>query len=164
MKCYSFAVFWNFRILKVVLGYKKWSKTAENEDSQRKIVELSNDMSDVFLAFLEMKCDTPYPTLFKWGEFMDSCEGSSLKMWILAFWTILVNACWPHVCDMRKFILGPGSIYLKSLPPKYHVQKCKIHHEGSKKPFFVPTRGWWNNHLIIIWLVDVHFPFRVFRI
>ena len=79
MKCYGFAVFWNFRILKVVLGYKKWSKTAENEDSQRKIVELSNDMSDVFLAFLEMKCDTPYPTLFKWGEFMDSCEGSSLK-------------------------------------------------------------------------------------
>ena len=80
MKCYSFAVFWNFRILKVVLGYKKWSKTAENEDSQRKIVELSNDMSDVFLAFLEMKCDTPYPTLFKWGEFMDSCEGSSLSL------------------------------------------------------------------------------------
>ena len=77
MKCYGFAVFWNFRILKVVLGYKKWSKTAENEDSQRKIVELSNDMSDVFLAFLEMKCDTPYPTLFKWGEFMDSCERSS---------------------------------------------------------------------------------------
>ena len=59
MKCYGFAVFWNFRILKVVLGYKKRSKTAENEDSQRKIVELSNDMSDVFLAFLEMKCDTP---------------------------------------------------------------------------------------------------------
>ena len=23
-------------------------------------------------------CDTPYPTLFKWGEFMDSCEGSCL--------------------------------------------------------------------------------------
>ena len=45
--------------MKVVLGYKKLSKTAENEDSQRKIVELSNDMSDVFLAFLEMKCETP---------------------------------------------------------------------------------------------------------
>ena len=58
MKCDGFAVFWNFRILKVVLGYKKWSKTAENEDSQRKIVELSDDMSDVFVAFLEMKCDT----------------------------------------------------------------------------------------------------------
>ena len=86
MKCYGFAVFWNFRILKVVLGYKKWSKTAENEDSQRKIVELSNDMSDVFLAFLEMKCDTPYPTLFKWGEFMDSCEGSSLTLFWNLFW------------------------------------------------------------------------------
>ena len=59
MKCYGFAVFWNFRILKVVLDYKKSSKIAENGDFQRKIVELSNDMSDVFLAFLEMKCDTP---------------------------------------------------------------------------------------------------------
>ena len=73
MKCYGFAVFWNFRILKVVLGYKKWSKTAENEDSQRKIVELSNDMSDVFLAFLEMKCDTPtaiYTTMVSWWTAM----------------------------------------------------------------------------------------------
>ena len=79
MKCYDFAVFSNIWILKVVLGYKKWSKIAEIVDSQRKIVKLSNDMSDVFVAFLEMKCDYPYPTLFKWGEFMDSCEGCSLK-------------------------------------------------------------------------------------
>ena len=79
MKCYGFAVFWNFRILKVVLGYKKWSKTAENEDSQRKIVELSNDMSDVFLAFLEMKCDTLYHGLHNHGELVDGCEGSSLN-------------------------------------------------------------------------------------
>ena len=79
MKCYGFAVFWNFRILKVVLGYKKWSKTAENEDSQRKIVELSNDMSDIFLAFLEMKCDTLYHGLHNHGELVDSCEGSSLS-------------------------------------------------------------------------------------
>ena len=79
MKCYGFAVFWNFRILKVVLGYKKWSKTAENEDSQRKIVELSNDMSDVFLAFLEMKCDTRYHGLHNHGDLVDSCEGSPLK-------------------------------------------------------------------------------------
>ena len=74
MKCYDFAVFSNIWILKVVLGYKKWSKIAEIVDSRRKIVKLSNDMSDVFVAFLEMKCDYPYPTLFKWGEFMDSCE------------------------------------------------------------------------------------------
>ena len=80
MKCYGFAVFWNFRILKVVLGYKKWSKTAENEDSQRKIVELSNDMSDVFLAFLEMKCDTLYHGLHNHGELVDSCEGSPLML------------------------------------------------------------------------------------
>ena len=42
----------SFRLQKVI-------KKAENEDSQRKILELSNDMSDVILAFLEMKCDTP---------------------------------------------------------------------------------------------------------
>ena len=45
---------------------------------------------DVFLAFLQMKCDTPYPTLFKWGEFADSCEGISLKpgmiSWKKTFW------------------------------------------------------------------------------
>ena len=46
-------------ILKVVLGYKKWSKIAENVDSERKIVKLSNDMSDVFVTFLEIKCDHP---------------------------------------------------------------------------------------------------------
>ena len=59
MKCYDFAVFSNIWILKVVLGYKKWSKIAEIVDSQRKIVKLSNDMSDVFVAFLEMKWDYP---------------------------------------------------------------------------------------------------------
>ena len=59
MKCYDFAVFSNIWILKVVLGYKKWSKIAEIVDSQRKVVKLSNDMSDVFVAFLEMKCETP---------------------------------------------------------------------------------------------------------
>ena len=80
MKCYDFDVFWNFRILKVVLGYKKWSKTAENEDSQRKIVELSNDMSDAFLAFLERKCDTLYHGLHNHGELVDKCEGSSLSL------------------------------------------------------------------------------------
>ena len=79
MKCYDFAVFSNIWILKVVLGYKKWSKIAEIVDSQREIVKLSNDMSDVFVAFLEMKCDYPYPTLLNWGEFMDSCEGCSLR-------------------------------------------------------------------------------------
>ena len=91
MKCYGFAVFWNFRILKVVLGYKKWSKTAENEDSQRKIVELSNDMSDVFLAFLEMKCDTRYHGLHNHGDLVDSCEGSPLKpqkAWISLFFLL----------------------------------------------------------------------------
>ena len=40
-------------------------------------------MSDVFVTSLEMKCDTPYPTLLKWGEFMDSCDGSSLKVFVL---------------------------------------------------------------------------------
>ena len=79
MKSYGFAVFWNFRILKVVLGYKKWSKTAENSDSQRKVVELSNDKSHVFLTFLEMKCDTTYHGLHNHGELVDSCEGSSLN-------------------------------------------------------------------------------------
>ena len=72
MKCYDFAVFSNIWILKVVLGYKKWSKIAENVDSQRKLVNLFNDMWDVFVTFVEMKCDHLYPTLFKLGEFMDS--------------------------------------------------------------------------------------------
>ena len=93
MKCYGFAVFWNFRILKVVLGYKKWSKTAENEDSQRKIVELSNDMSDVFLAFLEMKCDTLYHGLHNHGELVDSCEGSSLNMETNEFLDTQIMGC-----------------------------------------------------------------------
>ena len=69
MKCYGSAVFSNIWILKVVLGYKKWSKIAENVDSQRKIVKLSNDMSDVFVTFLEMKCDIRVPfctTMVSW--------------------------------------------------------------------------------------------------
>ena len=45
---------------------------------------------------------------------------------------------------------GLVSIYLKSLPPKYHVQKCKTHHGGRKKHFFLSTGGWWNNHLQLI--------------
>ena len=78
MKCYDFAVFSNIWILKVVLGYKKWSEIVKSVDSQRKIVKLSNDMSDVFVTSLEMKCDIHYHILFKWGEFIDSCEGCSL--------------------------------------------------------------------------------------
>ena len=31
---------------------------------------------------------------------------------------------------------GLVSIHLKSLPLRYHVQKCKTHHRGSKKHFF----------------------------
>ena len=42
---------------------------------------------------------------------------------------------------------GLVSIYLKSLPPKYDVQKYKTYHGGSKKTFFVPRPRWWNNHL-----------------
>ena len=99
MKCYGFAVFWNFRILKVVLGYKKWSKTAENEDSQRKIVELSNDMSDVFLAFLEMKCDTLYHGLHNHGELVDSCEGSPLT---IVYLNQLKKTYTIIVCDYKK--------------------------------------------------------------
>ena len=64
MKCYDFAVFSNIWILKVVLGYKKWSKIAEIVDSQRKIVKLSNDMSDVFVTSLEIKVDPPRIPLF----------------------------------------------------------------------------------------------------
>ena len=105
MKCYGFAVFWNFRILKVVLDYRKWSKTNENEDSQRKFVELSNDMSDVFLTFLEMKCDTTYHGLHNHGELVDSCEGSSLSKpikWSLNYikWLLLVE-----VLTFRDFVV-----------------------------------------------------------
>ena len=72
-----------------------------------------------------------------------------LKTWILAFWTTLVNSCWPHVCDMTKDILGACK-YISQVPsPKYHVQKCKSHHVGWKKHFFVPTGSWWYNHLQI---------------
>ena len=51
------------------------------------------------------------------------------------------NDLWPNI------FWGPWSIYLKSLSSKYHVQKCKTHHGGSKKPYFFPTTRWWNNHL-----------------
>ena len=102
MKCYGFAVFWNFRILKVVLGYKKWSKTAENEDSQRKIVELSNDMSDVFLAFLEMKCDTLYHGLHNHGELVDSCEGSPLNRQIQ--WQCDFEEFWSDFHQILRFL------------------------------------------------------------
>ena len=54
-------------------------KISKIVDSQRKIIEVSNDMSDVFVTFLEMKFGTPYPTLIKWGEFMDKFEGCSLR-------------------------------------------------------------------------------------
>ena len=35
------------------------------------------------------------------------------------------------------FILALVSIYLKFLPPKYHLKKSKTHHRGSKKHFFL---------------------------
>ena len=38
-----------------------------------------------------------------------------LKTWILAFWTTLVNSCWPHVRDMTKYILGACK-YLSQVP------------------------------------------------
>ena len=55
----------------------------------------------------------------------------------MAFWTAVVNACWLHVFDMTK----------------YHDQKWKIHHEGSKKTFFFPITCWWNNHLEIAHII-----------
>ena len=38
-----------------------------------------------------------------------------LKTSILAFWMTLVNMCWPHVCDMTKYILGACK-YLSQVP------------------------------------------------
>ena len=64
----------------------------------------------------------------------------------MAFWTTLVNACWPHVCDMTKYIWGLVSIYLKSLPQNIMPRNAKLIMR-SKKSFFLPTRGWWNNYL-----------------
>ena len=99
------------------------------------ILKLENKKIEIYQRFRLILCNFWRP--------------NCLKTWIFAFWTTLVNSCWPHVCDMAKYILGLVSIYLKSLPPTYHAQKCKTHHGGSKKPYFFPTTGWWNNHLHI---------------
>jgi len=42
------------------------------------------------------------------------CE-NCLKTWIWALWTTLVNACWPHACDMTENILGTCK-YLSQIP------------------------------------------------
>ena len=74
-----------------------------------------------------------------------------LKTSILLFWATLVNTCWPyHMCViLPNEVWGLVSIYLKSLPPKYHVKKSKTHRGGSSNHFFCLRNGWWNNHLHI---------------
>ena len=57
-----------------------------------------------------------------------------------------------HMCVISpNEVWGLVSIYLKSLPPKYHVKKSKTHHGGSKNKnhffLFASTGRWWNNHL-----------------
>ena len=54
-----------------------------------------------------------------------------LKTSILALWTTLVNACWPHVCYMIKYFWGLGRIYLKSLPPNITYRNAKLTMRGQ---------------------------------
>ena len=47
-----------------------------------------------------------------------------------------------HMCVIwPNTFWGLVSIYLKSLPPKYHVQKCKTHHGGVEKTIFLSLHG-----------------------
>ena len=61
---------------------------------------------------------------------------NSLKTWILAFWTTLVNACWPHVCDMTKYILGACK-YLSQVPsPQISCLEMQNSSWGVEKTIF----------------------------
>ena len=69
--------------------------------------------------------------------------------WKREFWPFgpLWSTRVDHMCVIwPNTFWGLVSIYLKSLPPRYHVQKIKTHH-GSKKTFFLSGTRWWNNHL-----------------
>ena len=59
-----------------------------------------------------------------------------LKTSILAFWTTLVNACWPHVCDMTKYILGACK-YLSQVPsPQISCPEMQNSSWGVEKTIF----------------------------
>ena len=59
-----------------------------------------------------------------------------LKTWILAFWTTLVNSCWPHVCDMTKYILGACK-YLSEVPsPQISCPEMQNSSWGVEKNIF----------------------------
>ena len=65
----------------------------------------------------------------------------------MAFWTTLVNACWPHVCDMTKYISGAYK-YLSQVPsPQISCPEMQNSSWVVEKNIFSPTAGWWNNHL-----------------
>ena len=66
-----------------------------------------------------------------------------LKTSILAFWTTLVNACWPHVCDMIKYILGACK-YLSEVP--FPQISCPEMQNSSW--------GGWKNHIFPLQAVD----------
>ena len=69
------------------------------------------------------------------------------------FWlsATLVNACWPHVCDMTKYILGTCK-YLSEVPfPQISCPDMQNSSWGDRiNHIFFPTGRWWNNHLQII--------------
>ena len=59
------------------------------------------------------------------------------KTWILAFWTTLVNACWPYVCDMTKYILGACK-YLSQVPsPQISCPEMQNSSWGVEKTIFL---------------------------
>ena len=65
----------------------------------------------------------------------------------LSIFSHLVNACWPHVhrtcnptLDTWRHCFGP-------FYPKRFNHTTHTRFGGSRKPYFFPTKEWWNNHL-----------------
>ena len=59
-----------------------------------------------------------------------------LKTWILAFWTTLVNLCWPHVCDITKYI-SEACKYLSKGPFSLNISSRNIKIIMEGEPFFL---------------------------
>ena len=102
------------------------------------ILNLENKKIEIYQHFSLILC-------YFWRQ-------NSLKTWILAFWTTLVNACWPHVCDMTKYILGACK-YLSQVPsPQISCPEMQNSSWGVEKTIFFPTPCWWNNHLHLLYI------------
>ena len=87
------------------------------------ILNLENKKIEIYQHFSLILC-------YFWRQ-------NCLKTWILAFWITLVNACWPHVCAMTKYILGACK-YLSQIPsPQISRQEIQNSSRGVEKTIFL---------------------------